>query len=82
MSKKITVEITFTEEEFRKMVKKAECEITDEAQFLKVFYSKKFAKDLAADVKWAWKQANEESYELEEILGCLGFDECIEEKVY
>ena len=82
MSKKITVEITFTEAEFRKMVKEAECEIVDEAQFLKVLYSKKFAKELAGDLKSAWTQANEDSYELEEILGCLGFDECIEEKVY
>lgn len=82
MSKKITVEITFTEAEFRKMVKQAECEITDEAEFLKVFYSKKFAKNLAADLKLVWEEANEDNYDLESVLSCMGFDECIEEKAY
>ena len=79
---KITIEVTFTEAEFRKMVRDAECEITNEALFLKVIHSKKFAKNLAADLKLVWEETNEDSHDLESVLSCMGFDECVEEKEY
>lgn len=79
---KIAITITFTEKEFRKMIRDAECQITDEAKFVEVFHSKKFAKELAADIKQVWYDANEDNHDMESVLSCMGFDECVEEKEY
>ena len=79
---KIAITVTFTEAEFRKMIKDAEFEITDEAKFLKIIHSKKFAKTLAADMKLVWEETNEESHDLDMVLAGLDLDECTEEKDY
>jgi hypothetical protein len=79
---KITVEVTFTEKEFRKMIKDAEFKITDEAKFLKIINSKKFAKTLAADLKLVWEETNEESHDLDMVIAGLDLDECTEEVEY
>ena len=79
---KITVEVTFTEKEFRKLIKDAEFNITDEAKFLKIINSKKFAKTLAADLKLVWGETNEESHDLDMVIAGLDLDECTEEKEY
>jgi TPP-dependent trihydroxycyclohexane-1,2-dione (THcHDO) dehydratase len=79
---KIAITVEFTEAEFRKMVKDADCKITDEALFLKVVHSKEFAENLAADLKQVWEETNEDSYDLESVLSCMGFDECVEESEF
>jgi hypothetical protein len=77
---KIAITIEFTEAEFKRMIKEAECKITDEAKFVEIINGKKFAKELARDMKDIWKQSNED--DLVVVLQCLGLDECIEERVY
>ena len=79
---KIAITVTFTDAEFRKLIKDAEFEITDEAKFLKIIHSKKFAKTLAADLKLVWEETNEESHDLDMVLAGLDLDECTEEKEY
>jgi hypothetical protein len=76
---KIVITVEFTEVEFRKMVKDADSTITDEAKFLKIIHSKKFAKTLASDMKLVWEETNEESYDMDMVLSNLGLDECVEE---
>ena len=76
----IAITITFTEAEFKRMVKHAECKITDETRFLEIIHSTHFAKELARDMKDIWKQSNED--DLVVVLQCLGLDECIEERAY
>ena len=77
---KIAITIEFTEAEFKRMIKEAECKITDEAKFVEIINGKKFAKELARDMKDIWKQSNED--DLVVVLQCLGLDECIEEREY
>jgi hypothetical protein len=79
---KIAITIEFTEAEFKRMIKEAECKITDEAKFVEIINGKKFAKELARDMKDMWKQSNENSGDMESVLQCLGLDECIEERIY
>ena len=78
----IAITITFTEAEFKRMVKHAECKITDETRFLEIIHSTHFAKELARDMKDMWEQSNENSGDMESVLQCLGLDECIEERAY
>ena len=77
---KIAITIEFTEAEFKRMIKEAECKITDETKFVEIINGKKFAKELARDMKDIWKHSNED--DLVAVLECLGLDECIEEKEY
>ena len=77
---KITIEVTFTEKEFREVIEYAGLEITDKSEFKKVFASKAFAKALAADLKQCWESANEDSGDMDCLLegmfeGCVTINE-------
>ena len=74
---KITVTVTFTEKQLKELLIGGieELEITDKAGLKKIFNSKRFAKNLAEDLKYVWTQnvQDEPSYEL---LECMGLDVC------
>lgn len=71
---KIAVTIHFTEAEFKRMIKDDGMEITDKAKFSEIFNSPKFAKNLAADMKDVWLQANEDMDDVEMLYAGMGFE--------
>lgn len=76
---KIAITIELTEAEFKRMVKRADATITDEAKFLEILRSKKFAERVARDMVCVWRSANEDGDELEVLYG-LGLEKVIEER--
>ena len=73
---KITVEVSFTEKEFREVIEYAGLVVTDKAEFKKVFASKAFARALAADLKQCWESANEDSGDMDCLLEGM-FEGCV-----
>ena len=71
---KIAVTIHFTEAEFKRMILDDGMEIMDKAKFSKIFNSPKFAKNLAADMKDVWLQANEDIDDVEFLYAGMGFE--------
>ena len=75
---KISVVVEFTEADFKRMLKAADMKIADKAKFSEVFKSKALAKTLAEDLKEVWQQTNEDSGDIDSVLNCLGFEDCVE----
>jgi len=73
---KITIEVEFSEKEFKRLIEHAGLEITDKAEFKKVFASKAFARALSDDLKQCWESANEDSGDMDCLLESM-FEGCI-----
>jgi hypothetical protein len=76
---KIAVTIHFTEAEFKRMIKDDGMEITDKEKFSKIFNSAKFAKNLAADMKDVWIQANEDMDDVEMLYAGMGLGDVVKD---
>ena len=76
---KIAVTIHFTEAEFKRMIKDDGMEITDKAKFSQIFNSAKFAKNLAADMKDVWIQANEDMDDVEMLYAGMGLGDVVKD---
>ena len=76
---KIAVTIHFTEAEFKRMIKDDGMEITDKAKFSEIFNSPKFAKNLAADMKDVWIQANEDMDDVEMLYAGMGLGDVVKD---
>lgn len=76
---KIAVTIHFTEAEFKRMIKDDGMEITDKALFSQIFNSAKFAKNLAADMKDVWLQANEDMDDVEMLYAGMGLGDVVKD---
>ena len=80
---KIAVTVTCTEKELKDLLIggfATDIEITDKAKMKKIFNSKRFAKDLAYDLKYVWSLnvQDDPSYEL---IESLGLDACTSEQL-
>lgn len=76
---KIAVTIHFTEAEFKRMIKDDGMEITDKAKFSEIFNSPKFAKNMAADMKDVWLQANEDMDDVELLYSGMGLGDVVKD---
>ena len=79
---KITIEVEFSEKEFKRLIEHAGLVVTDKAEFKKVFASKAFARALSDDLKQCWEDTNSDSGDLDCLLegmfeGCVTFEDII-----
>lgn len=75
----ITIQVTFTEAEIKRMVKDAGFKVADKNMFKEVLASKKFLNALTKDVKDVWTQNNENS-DMDCVIDGLGLMDCVEEQ--
>jgi hypothetical protein len=73
----ITIQVTFTEAEIKRMVKDAGYKVTDKDLFKEVLSSTKFAKTLTQDVKDVWLLNNENS-DMDCVIDGMGLMSCVE----
>jgi len=74
---KITIQLTFTEAEIKRMISDAGYKVTDKNKFIEIINSKKFAKELTRDVKQVWEENNENS-DMDCVLDGYGLMPCVE----
>jgi len=73
---KITIEVEFSEKEFKRLIEHAGLVVTDKAEFKKVFASKAFARALSDDLKQCWEDTNSDSGDLDCLLEGM-FEGCV-----
>jgi len=73
---KITIEVEFSEKEFKRLIEETGLVVSDKSEFKKVFASKEFARALSADLKQCWESANEDSGDMDCLLEGM-FEGCV-----